>query len=163
MEYLFYAAILIIILYFAISSLSTPSRIDYDDDYITQDPTHIGKKPERKDNPESKDKDYTKSDPIHIGKKPESKYDSLLKTNEWRNKREKILYRDGYKCRWCGSMFDLNVHHKYYSAYPNGVLVKPWNYPDDALITLCKDCHKKAHQNKKIKTYHRKYTTKFEN
>lgn len=69
MEYLFYAAILIIILYFAISSLSTPSRIDYDDDYITQDPTHIGKK-------------------------PESKYDSLLKTNEWRNKREKILYRD---------------------------------------------------------------------
>ena len=144
MEYLFYAAILIIILYFAISSLSTPSRIDYDDDYITQDPTHIGKKPERKDN-------------------PESKYDSLLKTNEWRNKREKILYRDGYKCRWCGSMFDLNVHHKYYSAYPNGVLVKPWDYPDDALITLCKDCHKKAHQNKKIKTYHRKYTTKFEN
>ena len=144
MEYLFYAAILIIILYFAISSLSTPSRINYDDDYITQDPTHIGKKPERKDN-------------------PESKYDSLLKTNEWRNKREKILYRDGYKCRWCGSMFDLNVHHKYYSAYPNGVLAKPWDYPDDALITLCKDCHKKAHQNKKIKTYHRKYTTKFEN
>ena len=138
MEYLFYAAILIIILYFAISSLSTPSRINYDDDYITQDPTHIGKK-------------------------PESKYYSLLKTNEWRNKREKILYRDGYKCRWCGSMFDLNVHHKYYSAYPNGVLVKPWDYPDDALITLCKDCHKKAHQNKKIKTYHRKYTTKFEN
>ena len=157
MEYLFYAAILIIILYFAISSLSTPSRIDYDDYYITQDPIHIGKKPE------SKDKDYAKSDPTHIGKKPESKYDSLLKTNEWRNKREKILYRDGYKCRWCGSMFDLNVHHKYYSAYPNGVLVKPWDYPDDALITLCKDCHKKAHQNKKIKTYHRKYTTKFEN
>ena len=159
MEYLFYAAILIIILYFAISSLSTPSRINYDDDYIPQapDPIHIGKKPE------SKDKDYTKSDPIHIGKKSESKYDSLLKTNEWRNKREKILYRDGYKCRWCGSMFDLNVHHKYYSAYPNGVLVKPWDYPDDALITLCKDCHKKAHQNKKIKTYHRKYTTKFEN
>lgn len=144
MEYLFYAAILIIILYFAISSLSIPSRINYDDDYITQDPTHIGKKPERKDN-------------------PESKYDSLLKTNEWRNKREKILYRDGYKCRWCGSMFDLNVHHKYYSAYPNEVLVKPWDYPDDALITLCKDCHKKAHQNKKIKIYHRKYTTKFEN
>ena len=138
MEYLFYAAILIIIIYFSISSLSTPSRIDYDDDYITQDPTHIGKK-------------------------PESKYDSLLKTNEWRNNRENILYRDGYKCRWCGSMFDLNVHHKYYSAYPNGVLVKPWDYPDDALITLCKDCHKKAHQNKKIKTYHRKYTTKFEN
>ena len=157
MEYLFYAAILIIILYFAISSLSTPSRIDYDDDYITQDPIHIVKKPE------SKDKDYTKSDPTHIGKKSESKYDSLLKTNEWRNKREKILYRDGYKCRWCGSMFDLNVHHKYYSAYPNGVLAKPWDYPDDALITLCKDCHKKAHQNKKIKTYHRKYTTKFEN
>ena len=157
MEYLFYAAILIIILYFAISSLSTPSRINYDDDYITQDPIHIVKKPE------SKDKDYTKSDPTHIGKKPESKYDSLLKTNEWRNKREKILYRDGYKCRWCGSMFDLNVHHKYYSAYPNGVLVKPWDYPDDAFITLCKDCHKKAHQNKKIKTYHRKYTTKFEN
>ena len=64
MEYLFYAAILIIILYFTISSRSTPSRIDYDDDYIPPAP-----------------------DPTHIGKKPESKYDSLLKTNEWRNKR----------------------------------------------------------------------------
>ena len=91
MEYLFYAAILIIILYFAISSLSTPSRINYDDDYIPQapDPTHIGKKPLSTPSRINYDDDYIPQapNPTHIGKKPESKYDSLLKTNEWRNKR----------------------------------------------------------------------------
>lgn len=35
----------------------------------------------------------------------------------------------------------LNVHHKYY------IKTKlPWEYNDDALITLCEECHKLAHQ-----------------
>ena len=34
----------------------------------------------------------------------------------------------------------LNVHHKYYIKGK-----APWEYEDDALITLCEDCHKKAH------------------
>lgn len=36
----------------------------------------------------------------------------------------------------------LNVHHKYYIRGK-----KPWEYPDDeALVTLCEDCHKKRHE-----------------
>ena len=34
----------------------------------------------------------------------------------------------------------LNVHHKYYIKDK-----APWEYEDDALITLCEDCHQKAH------------------
>lgn len=42
----------------------------------------------------------------------------------------------------------LNIHHKYY------VLGKyPWDYPNDALITLCKGCHQIAHESL-IPVYH---------
>lgn len=37
-------------------------------------------------------------------------------------------------------MKGLNVHHRYYIKGK-----APWEYEDDALITLCEDCHKKAH------------------
>lgn len=36
----------------------------------------------------------------------------------------------------------LNVHHKYY-VYGK----KPWEYDDEALVTLCEDCHQKRHEN----------------
>lgn len=35
----------------------------------------------------------------------------------------------------------LNVHHKYYVKGKS-----PWEYKDDALITLCGNCHKKKHE-----------------
>ena len=89
-------------------------------------------------------------------------YSDLLHTAEWRNKRERILKRDNYRCVYCGRRHvKLHVHHKYYSAYPNGVLVDPWNYPDDALITLCSYCHQRVHARKKIKVYHRRYTDNY--
>ena len=89
-------------------------------------------------------------------------YSDLLHTAEWRNKRERILKRDNYRCVYCGKRHaKLHVHHKYYSAYPNGVLVDPWNYPDNALITLCSYCHQRVHARKKIKVYHRRYTDKY--
>lgn len=84
-------------------------------------------------------------------------YNQLLNCNEWKEKRQEILERDNYMCQWCGNKTNLNVHHKYYAAYPNGVMADPWDYPNKALITLCEDCHKKAHQKYKIKTYHRSY------
>lgn len=93
-------------------------------------------------------------------RKPSS-YPDLLNTEEWRNKRLKIIKRDNCRCVYCGNRFNLHVHHKYYSAYPNGVLVDPWNYPDDALITLCSYCHQRVHTRKKIKVYHRRYTDNY--
>ena len=88
-------------------------------------------------------------------------YEDLLKTEEWREKRQKILNRDNNKCVYCGKTHNLQVHHKYYSKYPNGFRVYPWNYPDDALITLCDECHKKVHNKKKIKTYYRSYSDNY--
>ncbi|MEZ5003925.1 MAG: hypothetical protein R2730_12930 [Chitinophagales bacterium] len=39
----------------------------------------------------------------------------------------------------------LHVHHKYYQ-----VSLKPWEYPDDALTTLCMHCHEELHKNKSV-------------
>lgn len=42
----------------------------------------------------------------------------------------------------------LHVHHKYY------ILGKyPWEYTDDALITVCSDCHSEIHENESIPVY----------
>ena len=136
--YIIYGAIIAIIVLVAICQLSTPNSIDYGYGDIA-------------------------SEPVHYGKKSESYYEKQLKTKEWRAKREKILKRDGYKCAYCGSKSKLNVHHKYYNFYPNGKHVNAWDYPDDALITLCESCHKKVHETKPVKVYYRKYSTKFEN
>ena len=83
----------------------------------------------------------------------------MLKKPEWQEKRKRILKRDGYKCRYCSSKTNLHVHHKFYLRYPDNTKALPWDYPDDVLITLCYNCHKKVHQSKKIKFYYtsRKY------
>lgn len=49
----------------------------------------------------------------------------------------------------CQYLYDgLNVHHKYYVRGK-----KPWEYDDDALVTLCADCHKKRHAAEQIPVY----------
>ena len=88
--------------------------------------------------------------------KYKSKYDRLLHDDRWYDKRMKILDRDNHKCKYCGSTYNLQVHHKYYNKYPNEKMAMPWDYPDDALITLCDNCHKREHERKQIKTYYRK-------
>lgn len=91
----------------------------------------------------------------------ELSYNELLQTKEWKAKRQSILKRDNNKCVFCGRTNNLQVHHKYYSKYPNGRMVTPWNYPDDALITLCKECHSKVHNKYKIKVYYRSYSDNY--
>ena len=39
------------------------------------------------------------------------------------------------------SFVGLNIHHAYYIKGH-----KPWEYGDDALVTLCEKCHKKRHE-----------------
>lgn len=67
-------------------------------------------------------------------------YKELLKTKEWKEYRERILVRDNYICKNCGSTKYLNVHH---IKYIRGR--KPWEYPEELLVTLCRDCHSKVH------------------
>lgn len=84
-------------------------------------------------------------------------YEEKLSDVRWKAKREKILARDGHKCQWCGKTDHLQVHHKYYMKYPDNRFAEPWDYPDDALMTLCENCHKGWHKKHKVKTYRRKY------
>ena len=62
----------------------------------------------------------------------------------WDAVRQKVLKRDGYKCRLCGDDDELHVHHLTYENWGNE--------KKKDLTTLCKEHHKLFHrQNKKLK------------
>lgn len=77
-----------------------------------------------------------------------AEYSELLKRPAWRKKRAKILHRDSKKCVKCKSSKRLEVHHVWYIE---GNL--PWNVPDEYLLTLCSDCHRKEHEDRPIHTF----------
>lgn len=60
-------------------------------------------------------------------------YAKALKDPRWAVKRLHILARDKLACTKCDAKKYLNVHHRYY--LPGA---KPWEYPDVALVTLCR-------------------------
>lgn len=68
------------------------------------------------------------------------KYNDDLLDQRWKNKRLQILKRDGYKCTVCGSDLKLTVHHTYYKTGK-----RPWQYPNESLLTLCDKCHYDFH------------------
>lgn len=56
----------------------------------------------------------------------------------WQKKRLEVMHGDNFMCRSCGAANKtLNVHHSV--PYRKGV--KPWEYEDYELITLCEECH----------------------
>jgi len=64
-------------------------------------------------------------------------YSEKLRDPKWQKKRLGILNRDNWTCRVCGDKENtLHIHHLYYKKG-----AEPWDYPDDALRTLCGDCH----------------------
>lgn len=64
-------------------------------------------------------------------------YREKLKNPKWQRKRLEIFQRDKFRCQHCRSKeATLHVHHIYYT--PN---TDPWDYPDEALVTLCEFCH----------------------
>lgn len=59
----------------------------------------------------------------------------------WQRKCLEIFRRDCWECRCCGETNkQLNVHHLYYD---NDLHV--WDYDNEALVTVCNDCHKLLH------------------
>lgn len=68
----------------------------------------------------------------------ELSYKELLKDPRWQKIRLQVLERDKWCCQSC---FDdtstLSVHHRYYEKDK-----EPWDYPLEAFITLCEQCHK---------------------
>lgn len=90
---------------------------------------------------------------LHIHAKikmTKEEYYDALKSPQWIEKRNRIKKRDGYTCVKCKSKKELHVHHTYYLRDK-----MPWQVPDDCLITLCKICHKKEHENKPISSFYR--------
>lgn len=108
-------------------------------------------------------------------------YREKLQNSFWIAKRHWIIRLDNYHCRNCmqpafkkafdakniiregeknpisnrafiiiEDKLELNVHHKYYMEGK-----EPWEYDDDALITLCPPCHKKEHENNTINVYNK--------
>lgn len=61
-----------------------------------------------------------------------------LHSTAWKRKREKVFYRDGYRCIVCNTDKNLEAHHlAMYDAIPNE--------PISCIITLCRVCHQKEH------------------
>jgi len=64
-------------------------------------------------------------------------YTEQLNHPLWKEKASFIRERDGFKCVRCGVEWkELHIHH--ISPEPFKLA---WEYPDDALETLCEDCH----------------------
>jgi len=83
-------------------------------------------------------------------------YYGLLQDPKWKIKAQFIRKRDGHKCQHCGKKTPrLQVHH---TVYIDGL--KPWEYENDTLVSLCSTCHKKEHgitkSNKKAKVVRKK-------
>jgi 5-methylcytosine-specific restriction endonuclease McrA len=91
-------------------------------------------------------------------------YDILLQTEEWQKKRQEILKRDHYQCKKCNNSAAysefiiprLQVHHRFYiveKTCPQSnkfIYNLPWEYPNNALITVCNKCHHNIHKTTKI-------------
>ena len=75
----------------------------------------------------------------------EKTYEDQLNNYKWKFRRATILKRDGHKCRMCGVFGTPNnpieVHHRYYIYHSLA-----WQYYDDALISLCHNCHQLVHK-----------------
>jgi hypothetical protein len=58
-----------------------------------------------------------------------------LRDPRWQKRRLEIYNRDNFACTKCGdTKTTLAVHHLYYVG-------NPWDAPDNALKTVCEDCH----------------------
>lgn len=75
-------------------------------------------------------------------------YKTQLSSDKWKKKKQKILKRDKYSCRGCGSNDYLHVHHTYYI---HGLMA--WQVPNEFLVTLCANCHKFEHSNNDLKSF----------
>lgn len=66
-------------------------------------------------------------------------YNDYLKSKQWRELRETVFKRDGYKCLLCGDKAN-NSHHLSY-----GNMLKYGYSKRLECASLCKKCHEKIH------------------
>jgi 5-methylcytosine-specific restriction endonuclease McrA len=57
----------------------------------------------------------------------------------YENLRQQVLRRDNWRCQACGTMSNLEVHHKEFRSHSG-------HDSEENLITMCTACHAAAHQ-----------------
>jgi 5-methylcytosine-specific restriction endonuclease McrA len=68
-------------------------------------------------------------------------YNDQLLDAKWDELKKRRLEHDWYMCQKCMSGKHLQVHHRYYIDGR-----KAWEYPLNALVTLCDKCHWFEHE-----------------
>jgi 5-methylcytosine-specific restriction endonuclease McrA len=63
---------------------------------------------------------------------------SRLDSLSYERLRQQILRRDAWRCQSCGTMSNLEVHHKHFRSHSGAD-------SDENLITLCAACHAVVH------------------
>lgn len=83
---------------------------------------------------------------VHYKDCPEAPYtqcamneDDYRQTEVWKRLRKQRLWMDHYRCQYCGSGINIQVHHVHYP--------KVWGDETmDDLVTLCDRCHNETHE-----------------
>lgn len=88
-----------------------------------------------------------------LNSKEKEEYNKQLQTKTWQRKRNKILAKAMYLCSCCKCFECLEIHHLYYIRGN-----KAWDYPDKALIVLCRECHQKWHDEHQIEYREKEWT-----
>jgi len=57
----------------------------------------------------------------------------------YENLRQQVLRRDGWRCQSCGTMSNLEVHHRKFRSHSG-------DDSEENLITLCTHCHAQGHR-----------------
>jgi 5-methylcytosine-specific restriction endonuclease McrA len=58
---------------------------------------------------------------------------------EYESLRQQVLRRDRWRCQSCGTMVNLEVHHKEFRSHSG-------HDSEANLITLCSECHASIHR-----------------
>jgi ATP-dependent DNA helicase RecQ len=68
-------------------------------------------------------------------KLPRLRLDSI----SYESLRQQVLRRDGWRCQSCGTMSNLEVHHKQFRSHSGDDL-------KENLVTVCDACHSALHR-----------------
>jgi 5-methylcytosine-specific restriction endonuclease McrA len=61
-----------------------------------------------------------------------------LNSTSYERLRQQVLRRDGWRCQSCGTMSNLEVHHRQFRSHSG-------HDSEENLITLCACCHEEMH------------------
>jgi len=65
-------------------------------------------------------------------------YADYLKSQQWADKRDRVLRRANYHCEGCAQRPATDVHHLTYEHVTQEFLFE--------LVALCRECHERAHE-----------------